>query len=632
MAVYAIINDLRLHAHTERNLETIRAQTAEVSTAGIADWLDSRLATTVTLAEIAARTSDAEALRAHNRTAVEQFGFAHFYVGTADGKMYMQDRAIEATLPDDFNPLERPWYRQAKEHGPGFTEPFIDAASGELILSAAAAVHDGPFRGVAAADISLEAIQQQLAAITVGGSGYALLVDVEDGTILFHPETQYVGEDLTAFLGEEAPLDGTAHPYRIADHLYEASFHPIVGSESVDWAVGLMVDRAQAFAPLTEARWGGLLITAIGTLLVLLLGGWMVQRITAPLTRAREEIAAVVGGHSATLPPATAAATTTDDAGYLRLDLSRRVTTTDRDDEIGQVGSSFNLVIEAVDRLVKQLVGAIEGLQQAVQRLTQQSASAASSAATQQQEAEQTREAVGDIAATIQEIAANADDAREQTRNATAVGEQVRTAMDSGIQAMERLSNSMAETATAIDTLKARSDEIDRVVTAISDIAEQTNLLALNAAIEAARAGDQGRGFAVVAEEVRNLAQRTQDSTREITATIRAVQEGTHEAVTAVSEGRDQAQETQQLVDRAGQTLSEAQSALALIESRITNVASAAEQQGNTAEHILVRLAQGTTVAAENAAVIEEGRQAAATVEQIAEELEALVQRLQRSR
>jgi methyl-accepting chemotaxis protein len=137
-----------------------------------------------------------------------------------------------------------------------------------------------------------------------------------------------------------------------------------------------------------------------------------------------------------------------------------------------------------------------------------------------------------------------------------------------------------------IDRLGTSSAQIGEIVQVIEEIADQTNLLALNAAIEAARAGEAGRGFAVVADEVRKLAERTQKATKEISKTIRKIQQDTATAVEAAQTGADQVKSGIHLAENAGQALETIVSSIRNVGDMIYQVAAAAEQQSVTAEHI----------------------------------------------
>ena len=144
----------------------------------------------------------------------------------------------------------------------------------------------------------------------------------------------------------------------------------------------------------------------------------------------------------------------------------------------------------------------------------------------------------------------------------------------------------MRSSAGVIHALESNSDNIGVILDVIRGIAEQTNLLALNAAIEAARAGEQGRGFAVVADEVRTLAQRTQQSTDEIQDMISQLQSGSKKAVSVMQNGLSHAEKSVEQAAEAGDTLGKISNSMAKIVDMVNQIASAAEEQSQVTNEV----------------------------------------------
>ena len=168
----------------------------------------------------------------------------------------------------------------------------------------------------------------------------------------------------------------------------------------------------------------------------------------------------------------------------------------------------------------------------------------------------------------IQDLSARADNGKDVILN-----------MSHGVLDNE---NAMQQLGEVVDILGKRSGEIGSIIETIGQIASQTNLLALNAAIEAARAGEQGRGFAVVADEVRKLAERTAQATKEIESTIRKVQDETRKTVYLLEESRSRTAKNRDLASQTGAVLKEIQSGHRALLDEMTNIAQAAATQDRT--------------------------------------------------
>ena len=223
----------------------------------------------------------------------------------------------------------------------------------------------------------------------------------------------------------------------------------------------------------------------------------------------------------------------------------------------------------------------------------------------QTSETEQVMDATRDMAASIEQVARSAEQAAGASRGAKREAENGRSVINSAIDANRELSTHMENAVEVIRRLNEGTEQIGTFLNVIRTIAEQTNLLALNAAIEAARAGEQGRGFAVVADEVRTLAQRTQQSTKEIQDIINSLEGSTKEAVNVIQVGRGLSEQTLEEVGKAGGTLEAIIGAVDIIDSMNVQIAAAVEQQSHVAREIsskldnVSRLASGANSAAE---------------------------------
>ncbi|ALO36409.1 chemotaxis protein [Colwellia sp. MT41] len=187
----------------------------------------------------------------------------------------------------------------------------------------------------------------------------------------------------------------------------------------------------------------------------------------------------------------------------------------------------------------------------------------------------------------VSDNASSAEQAANDARNNTSDGKEI---ISHTIAQMQTLSSNIDEVSKVVASLASESDNIGSVLDVIRGIAEQTNLLALNAAIEAARAGEQGRGFAVVADEVRTLANRTEQSTNEIQQMIQKLQSGAQEAVAAVKVSQDISLKTVEQTAKADGSLNEIDRLMVVISDMNTQIARATEQQSQAADEVNLRI------------------------------------------
>ncbi len=241
---------------------------------------------------------------------------------------------------------------------------------------------------------------------------------------------------------------------------------------------------------------------------------------------------------------------------------------------------------------------------EAAQALSTSSHQVRTAASRQSDAAASMAASVEEMTVSINHIADNAADAQRSASAAGSLAADGSQVVRGTISEMDKIAGAVTHSSALIGTLGEHSQQISNIVSVIKDIADQTNLLALNAAIEAARAGDQGRGFAVVADEVRKLAERTTQSTQEIAAMIGAIQKGTADAVTGMSQGSARVGEGVQMVGQAGKAMEQIQAGVAGVLSAVEEISSSLREQSTTSNQIATNVEGIAQMTEETSAVI----------------------------
>ncbi|CAJ1769237.1 MULTISPECIES: methyl-accepting chemotaxis protein [Aeromonas] len=432
-------------------------------------------------------------------------------------------------------------------------------------------------------------VKELLRPLRYSSDGYFFVYDFEGNTILLPVRTELEGKNrwndkdakgkllIQEILKSARQGDGfteywTAKP-SIGRDAPKLAFTLVL--DKYQWAIGTgfyIDDIDNELAALRAERESNMHASLQSSVLVILL----ILGITLAAT--------VIVGNRVTKPLADAVLALNDIANGDG-DLTQRLKVQSQD-EIGQLASAFNRFVERIQSVVSQVGETSNHLFSAVDKLHHLSEHYDHQMQGHSRETDQVVTAVTEMSSTAQEVAASASNAATATSDAARESDAARGVVSGAINSINRLVGEVHTASGVIEQLAQETAKIGSVVEVIRGIAEQTNLLALNAAIEAARAGEQGRGFAVVADEVRSLAGRTQQSTKEINEMLQRLQGGVKQAVEVMQASEDRSQETVQEASHIASSLDSMVMAVSTINDMNIQIATAAEEQHAVSEEI----------------------------------------------
>jgi len=267
----------------------------------------------------------------------------------------------------------------------------------------------------------------------------------------------------------------------------------------------------------------------------------------------------------------------------IRIDIDENEKT---NNELLLLNSDIYLLLNNLNKLIKQISVSASAVDLTSGKLTQISDTNTKNVEIQKRETDSLATAITEMVASSEEIANFSRTAAEETTNVDQMVHEGQEVVSTSALTAQNLSTTIEQTSTTIDLVAQDSKSISTVLYVIRDIAEQTNLLALNAAIEAARAGEQGRGFAVVADEVRTLAQRSQNSTHEIQSIIEKLQQGTNTAVKTMHDGLERSNESVEHANRASASLDAIGNSMSTLSKMTTQIADTTGNQKIVGENV----------------------------------------------
>ena len=539
------------------------------------------------------------------------------------------------TTGDRTNIIDRAYFKEVMSTGKVITtDPVISKVDGKMVVSVVAPIkNNNQIVGVLGGTVTVDTLITQINGIKIAQSGYAYVLQ-GDGLTIVHPDKSLVMKQ------------NTLTDANTTNQLKEITQKMIHGDAGISQEKQSGTPRYMAYAPIPGMKWSlginvpekEILIKLAPLIIVSLMTIGLILIVTCGfgVVLSRLITKPIIALNKATEKIAQGDLTVQSISGHLE------GTSSLGKDELDTLAIHFDTMVAKLRSLVQQVATSAEQVAASSEELTataEQSALAvsqvagsiekvASGASSQLEAVNATTEVVEQMSASIQQVATHSENVAAKAEKTSMAAKNGGKAIDDTTKQMATIEKSVVHAAEVVASLGERSKEIGQIVATISGIASQTNLLALNAAIEAARAGEQGKGFAVVAEEVRKLAEQSQEAAKHIAILIGEIQGDTEKAVMVMAVGTKEVKRGSEVASMAGKSFGEIVMLIEEVSAQVENISAAIQQVAGGSEQIVTAIQKINNISGETAehtqtssAAIEEQ---SASMEEIAASSESL--------